>query len=131
MIYQDAPRRQFSMQNLFTAYGTIVFAFGCHAFLPALQHDMKKPRLFARSLWVAHIVILLYYLSIAIGGYLVYGASVGDVVIHSIQWQWLQQTANVIIMLHVLSTMVMAFSPMVQQIETVLRVSHGKFCFAH
>ncbi|KHJ94401.1 transmembrane amino acid transporter protein [Oesophagostomum dentatum] len=52
---QDVPEREFNLQNFFMAYGTIVFAFGGHAVFPTIQHDMRKPRLFARSVWVAYI----------------------------------------------------------------------------
>ncbi|VDM80125.1 unnamed protein product [Strongylus vulgaris] len=165
----DSPERQFNLQNFFMAYGTIVFAYGGHGVFPTIQHDMKKPRLFARSVWVAYILILFYYLSVGIGGYLVYGGSVGDAVIHSIQlqWvqqtviipistiilfyylsvgiggylvyggsvgdavihsiqlQWVQQTVNVMISLHVITTIVIAFSPMTQQVEALLRISHS------
>ncbi|CAJ0596928.1 unnamed protein product [Cylicocyclus nassatus] len=121
---QDAPERAFNMQNFFMAYGTIAFAFGGHSVFPTIQHDMKKPRLFGRSVWVAYILIVLYYLCIAIGGYIVYGASVGDAVIHSIQWQWVQQTVNAMVALHVITTIVIVFSPLTQQVEDLLQISH-------
>ncbi|KHJ86349.1 hypothetical protein OESDEN_13905 [Oesophagostomum dentatum] len=121
---QDVPERDFNLQNFFMAYGTIVFAFGGHAVFPTIQHDMRKPRLFARSVWVAYILIIFYYMSIAIGSYLVYGASVGDAIIPSVQLQWVQQTVNMMIALHVITTIIIVFSPMTQQIEHLLRIPH-------
>ncbi|VDK84557.1 unnamed protein product, partial [Cylicostephanus goldi] len=89
---KESEQRQFDWQYFFMAYGTMVFAFGGHCAFPTLQHDMKKPRLFGRSVWVAYTLITFYYLSIAVGGYIVYGGTVGEAVIHSIQLRWVQQT---------------------------------------
>ncbi|EYC19081.1 hypothetical protein Y032_0025g1161 [Ancylostoma ceylanicum] len=121
---QDVPERDFNLQNFFMAYGTMVFAFGGHAVFPTIQHDMKKPRLFSRSVLVAYVFIVLYYMIIAVGGNLIYGATVGDAIIPSVQLQWVQQAVNLMIALHVITTIVIVFSPMTQQIEDLLRIPH-------
>nr|CDJ97216.1 Amino acid transporter domain containing protein [Haemonchus contortus] len=52
---QDTSYRAFDLRNFFMAYGTMVFAFGGHAVFPTIQNDMRKPRLFTRSVWVAYV----------------------------------------------------------------------------
>ncbi|VDO36699.1 unnamed protein product [Haemonchus placei] len=121
---QDTSYRAFDLRNFFMAYGTMVFAFGGHAVFPTIQNDMRKPRLFTRSVWVAISVIVTYYVVISVMGYFIYGASVGDAIIPSVQLQWVQQTVNLMIALHVITTIVIVFSPLTQQVEEILRIPH-------
>uniref|UniRef100_A0A1I7X818 Aa_trans domain-containing protein n=1 Tax=Heterorhabditis bacteriophora TaxID=37862 RepID=A0A1I7X818_HETBA len=104
----DVSYPDFDIQKFFMAYGTMVFAFGGHAAFPTIQHDMKKPRLFNRSvaeisavpgnssISISHnylfLVIIVFYMSVSLMGYLIYGGSVGEAIIPSIQLQWVQQT---------------------------------------
>uniref|UniRef100_A0A7I4YRL9 Aa_trans domain-containing protein n=1 Tax=Haemonchus contortus TaxID=6289 RepID=A0A7I4YRL9_HAECO len=121
---QDTSYRAFDLRNFFMAYGTMVFAFGGHAVFPTIQNDMRKPHLFTRSVWVAYVLIVTYYVVISVMGYSIYGASVGDAIIPSVQLQWVQQTVNLMIALHVITTIVIVFSPLTQQVEEILRIPH-------
>ncbi|KAK6030356.1 transmembrane amino acid transporter protein, partial [Ostertagia ostertagi] len=122
---QDTSYRDFDLRSFFMAYGTMAFAFGGHAVFPTIQNDMRKPRLFSRSVWVAYIRgIVIYYVTVAVMGYSIYGASVGDAIIPSVQLQWVQQTVNMMIALHVITTIVIVFSPLTQQVEEILRIPH-------
>ncbi|VDL70042.1 unnamed protein product [Nippostrongylus brasiliensis] len=121
---QDVPQRPFEVRNFFMAYGTMAFAFGGHAVFPTIQNDMKQPRHFTRSVLMAYALIVLYYGSVSVTGYSVYGASVGEAVIPSVQLQWVQQTVNLMIALHVITTIVIVVSPITQQIEEILKTPH-------
>ncbi|PIO75994.1 transmembrane amino acid transporter protein [Teladorsagia circumcincta] len=84
---KDVSYRDFDLRGFFMAYGTMAFAFGGHAVFPTIQNDMRKPRLFSRSVWVAYILIVIYYGTISVMGYSIYGASVGEAIIPSVQLQ--------------------------------------------
>ncbi|CAD6188105.1 unnamed protein product [Caenorhabditis auriculariae] len=121
---KEVAYNDFDLIKFFMAYGTIIFAFGGHSAFPTIQHDMLKPAHFSKSILLAYTLITIYYLSVSIMGYEVYGGSVGDAVIPSIQLMWLQQTANILIAIHVITTVVIVFSPLVQEVEQLLHVPH-------
>ncbi|KAJ1373333.1 hypothetical protein KIN20_035709 [Parelaphostrongylus tenuis] len=108
---------EFSINNFFLAYGTIAFSFGGHGAFPTIQHDMTKPFRFNRAVWASYIVILIIYVSVAVAGYMVYGASMRNTMIPSVQIEWISQLINIMVTLHVLPTVVIVFSPLAQQVE--------------
>ena len=62
----------------------------------------------------------------AVSGYEVYGNSLGEAVIPSIQLSWVRETVNLMIAIHVLTTIIIVLSPMFQLFEDFLKVSHSK-----
>ncbi|CAD6184430.1 unnamed protein product [Caenorhabditis auriculariae] len=110
-----------SFTNFSLAYGTIVFAYGGHGAFPTIQHDMKKPQYFNRSVFWSYIFITIVYVAVSTTGLLVYGNSMVDTVIPSIQLKWISQTINVMITLHIFPTIVIVFSPLSQQVEEWFR----------
>ncbi|KIH56516.1 hypothetical protein ANCDUO_13305 [Ancylostoma duodenale] len=92
---------EFSFKNLFLAYGTIAFAY----------------------------VILIVYLVVSITGYSVYGASMRNTVIPSLQITWLSQLVNLMITVHVLPTIIIVFCPLAQQVEEWTGVPSRHFGF--
>ncbi|ULT99716.1 hypothetical protein L5515_003634 [Caenorhabditis briggsae] len=121
---QDVPHEEPNLLKAFMAFGTFVFAFGGHATLPTIQHDMRKPAHFVHSVVLAIIFCTCLYLCIAVGGYLVYGSTVGEAIIPSLQIKWIQQTVNLMIAVHVITTIVIVMSPPIQQVEALLKVPH-------
>uniref|UniRef100_A0A1I7XE62 Aa_trans domain-containing protein n=1 Tax=Heterorhabditis bacteriophora TaxID=37862 RepID=A0A1I7XE62_HETBA len=94
-----------------------IFSTGGHGAFPTIQHDMTKPFRFNRAVWASYIFILCVYLIVSITAFTVYGNSMADTVIPSLQINWLSQTVNIMITLHVLPTIVIVFSPLAQQFE--------------
>lgn len=43
------------------AYGTIAFAYGGHSAFPTIQHDMKTPALFPKSVLYAYISEKIFF----------------------------------------------------------------------
>nr|CDJ98161.1 Amino acid transporter domain containing protein [Haemonchus contortus] len=117
---------EFSFTNLFLAYGTIAFAYGGHGAFPTIQHDMTKPFRFNRAVWASYIFILIVYIVLSTTGYSVYGDSMRNTVIPSLQTSWLSQLVNVMITVHVLPTVVIVFSPLAQQVEEWTNVPQGR-----
>ncbi|EYB93039.1 hypothetical protein Y032_0187g1132 [Ancylostoma ceylanicum] len=136
VAFHDAPvcgqvvtYPEFSFKNLFLAYGTIAFAYGGHGAFPTIQHDMTKPFRFNRSVWASYIFILIVYLVVSITGYSVYGASMRNTVIPSLQITWLSQLVNLMITVHVLPTIIIVFCPLAQQVEEWTGVPSRHFGF--
>lgn len=136
-----------------------MFAYGGHGAFPTIQHDMRRPYHFNRSVMLAYIskclfveklmkylknlfwhrfkktgllkklssfifitVIVAMYLPVSIIGYEVYGDALRDSVIPAVQTKWIQQTANVLITLHVLLTLTIIFNPLTQDLEELFKL---------
>uniref|UniRef100_A0A0K0EY53 Aa_trans domain-containing protein n=1 Tax=Strongyloides venezuelensis TaxID=75913 RepID=A0A0K0EY53_STRVS len=114
----------FSMKNLFLSLGTFMFSFGGHAVFPTIQHDMKKPNKFTRSSIAAFFLVLTMYVPVTVLGYIVYGDSVQDSIISSLQTPILQIVANALIAVHCILTLTIVINPLNQEVEHVLNVPH-------
>lgn len=75
----------FNFSKTLMSFGTIMFSYGGHCAFPTIQHDMKKPHHFSRSIIIAFIIIFIFYLPVSMSGYFVYGSSLTDSIIPSIQ----------------------------------------------
>ena len=75
----------FNLPKTLMSFGTIMFSYGGHCAFPTIQHDMKKPHHFSRSVIIAFISIFIFYLPVSMSGYFVYGSSLTDSIIPSIQ----------------------------------------------
>uniref|UniRef100_A0AAF5DPH9 Aa_trans domain-containing protein n=1 Tax=Strongyloides stercoralis TaxID=6248 RepID=A0AAF5DPH9_STRER len=115
---------QFNIKNLFLSLGTFMFSFGGHAVFPTIQHDMKKPNKFTRSSIVAFILVLIMYVPVTVLGYIVYGDSVQDSIISSLQIPVLQNIANAFIAVHCILTLTIVINPLNQEVEHFLNIPH-------
>jgi len=94
--------------NLFVGLGTIVFAWGGHSTFPTIQHDMKRPKDFNKSILLAFSVATLFYLIVIVVGTITYGNSIRDSIINNLQTPWINQAVNILISVHcILSTLIM------------------------
>ncbi|TKR73193.1 hypothetical protein L596_020532 [Steinernema carpocapsae] len=97
--------------------GIFFFSYDGHAAFPTIQHDMKEPQKFGRSVFLAYIVVTLVYMPVSILGYITYGSSIGDCIIGSIQTPWLQMAASTFIGVHCILTIVFVLNPLNQEAE--------------
>uniref|UniRef100_A0A1I8AB28 Aa_trans domain-containing protein n=1 Tax=Steinernema glaseri TaxID=37863 RepID=A0A1I8AB28_9BILA len=104
--------------------GTFFFSYDGHAAFPTIQHDMKEPHKFGRSVFLAYIVVTMIYMPVALLGYLTYGSSIGESIIDSIQTPWLQMAANTLIAIHCILTLVFVLNPLNQEAEEHLNLPH-------
>lgn len=65
------------------------------------------------------------YIVVSVLGYVVYGNSVGESVILSIQTVWIQQSINVVIALHVFLSITIMINPLNQEVEEYFQIPHG------
>ncbi|PAV72027.1 hypothetical protein WR25_22459 [Diploscapter pachys] len=121
---QDVPHRDYNFHEACMAYGTLLFAYGGHSIFPTIQMDMKKPVHFAKSIIVGFTIVTIYYISVSLTSVLIYGNSIGDIIIPSIQLSWVQHIVNVMIAIHVVTTIVIVFSPLAQQVEDLFKIPH-------
>uniref|UniRef100_A0AC35GQV9 Amino acid transporter transmembrane domain-containing protein n=1 Tax=Panagrolaimus sp. PS1159 TaxID=55785 RepID=A0AC35GQV9_9BILA len=112
----------FKVTNYFLAFATLTFAYAGHSSFPTLQHDMKKPKEFAKSNALGFAIVVGMYLPVCLVGYLTYGDSLRDSIINSIQTKWIQQTINVTITLHLILSLTTVFNPLNQEIEEYFKI---------
>ncbi|KAF8355721.1 hypothetical protein PRIPAC_97344 [Pristionchus pacificus] len=108
--------------RIIQSFGTVMFAYGGHGAFPTIQHDMKHPHKFDKAVTGAFTGIACMYLPVSLVGALVYGASLGDVVIFSIQTSWIQQAVNMLITVHVFLALTIVFNPINQEAEQLFNV---------
>uniref|UniRef100_A0A0N4ZB95 Aa_trans domain-containing protein n=1 Tax=Parastrongyloides trichosuri TaxID=131310 RepID=A0A0N4ZB95_PARTI len=114
----------FDIRNLFLSLGTFMFSFGGHAVFPTIQHDMKKPTLFTKASIAAFILVIMMYVPVTVLGYVVYGDSVQDSIISSLQTPILQNIANALIAIHCILTLTIVINPLNQEVEHLINAPH-------
>ncbi|KAK6048379.1 transmembrane amino acid transporter protein [Cooperia oncophora] len=111
-------------KGFFLSLGTLIFACGGHAALPTVQHDMKNPEDYNKSVVLAFAVLLFSYGPIAILGFLTYHDAIRDSILPSIQTIWIQQACNVFITLHCILTLTIVLNPLNQDLEDLFHCPH-------
>uniref|UniRef100_A0A1I8B0P2 Aa_trans domain-containing protein n=1 Tax=Meloidogyne hapla TaxID=6305 RepID=A0A1I8B0P2_MELHA len=123
-----AKQPNFNFNNYFLSIGIFFFAFGGHGVFPTIQHDMRRPRNFTRSSLFAFIAVAAMYIPLSYFGYFVYGDSLQESIISSIQTSILQQLANLLIALHCILTITIVINPLNQEVEHFIDIPHH-FCW--
>uniref|UniRef100_A0A915DV16 Amino acid transporter transmembrane domain-containing protein n=1 Tax=Ditylenchus dipsaci TaxID=166011 RepID=A0A915DV16_9BILA len=118
----EYPAYQFD--HLLLSLGIFMFSFGGHSVFPTIQHDMKHPQHFTKSSILAFVVVFIMYIPITVLGYMVYGDSLKDSIIMSIQSSYIQQAANLFIAVHCILTLTIVINPLNQEIEHMLKIPH-------
>lgn len=73
-------------QGLFSVSGILVFSPAAHAFFPDIQRRMRHPELFPLCLKGAYAVAAIFYLSVGLAGYLLFGSAVQPSAIQNVGW---------------------------------------------
>ncbi|CAB3404922.1 unnamed protein product [Caenorhabditis bovis] len=107
------------------SFGIFLFAFSGHYVFPTIQHDMKNPREFTKSVISGFIGVVLLYLPLCVFAFVVYGDSMAESVIYSIQSPRIQLLANLMISFHCIMTLVIVINPLNQELEHYMNISHA------
>lgn len=107
------------------SFGIFLFAFSGHYVFPTIQHDMKNPRDFTKSVLAGFLGVILLYLPLCVFAFVVYGDSMAESVIYSIQSPFLQLLANLMIAFHCIMTLVIVINPLNQEVEHYAKISHA------
>ncbi|KAF5278130.1 hypothetical protein FQR65_LT03646 [Abscondita terminalis] len=121
-----------NFHDFFLAFGTLLFAFGGASTFPTIQNDMINKRKFSFSISIAFTVIMMLYLPIAIGGYLIYGEHVQANVAISLGHSSLSVLANMLMGIHLIFAFLIVINPVCQELEEAFDVPdtlHWKRCF--
>ncbi|KAL1834046.1 hypothetical protein ACET3Z_003697 [Daucus carota] len=118
--------------NFFSALGDVAFAYAGHnvvleiqATIPSTpQQPSKKPMW--KGVVVAYIIVALCYFPVAIVGYYIFGNSVDDNILITLEKpNWLIAVANLFVVIHVIGGYQIFSMPVFDMVETFL-VKHLK-----
>ncbi|EGT36173.1 hypothetical protein CAEBREN_12203 [Caenorhabditis brenneri] len=116
---------QTSSTSTVLSFGIFLFAFSGHYVFPTIQHDMKNPRDFTKSIIAGFFGVVVLYLPLCVFAFVVYGDSMAESVIYSIQSPSLQLLANLMISFHCIMTLVIVINPLNQEVEHYAKISHA------
>uniref|UniRef100_A0A1I8A1A1 Aa_trans domain-containing protein n=1 Tax=Steinernema glaseri TaxID=37863 RepID=A0A1I8A1A1_9BILA len=121
---EHARASPFNFDSMILSLGTYMFSFGGHVVFPTIQHDMKKPTHFTRSVILAFIIVSAFYIPITALGFITYGDSLEESIINSIQLGWVQKFANLFIAIHCFLTLTIIVNPLNQELEDLFNIPH-------
>ncbi|MED6205100.1 hypothetical protein PIB30_015011 [Stylosanthes scabra] len=113
--------------DVFTALGTIAFAFAGHSVVLEIQATLpskeevpsKKPMW--RGVVSAYSIVIVCYLAVAVSGYWAFGSAVEDDVLISLEHPfWLIAVANLMVFVHVIGSFQVFAMPVFDTIESLL-----------
>ncbi|CAF2035370.1 hypothetical protein IGI04_033121 [Brassica rapa subsp. trilocularis] len=113
--------------NFFSALGEVAFAYAGHnvvleiqATIPSTPEKPSKGPMW-KGVVVAYIVVALCYFPVALVGYWMFGNSVDDNILETLEKPaWLIATANMFVVIHVIGSYQIYAMPVFDMMETVL-----------
>ncbi|XP_074655769.1 uncharacterized protein LOC141909270 isoform X2 [Tubulanus polymorphus] len=107
------------------AFGTLAFTFAGTPAFPTIQHDMKEPKKFGRSLIAAFTVLLAIYSPVAYSAYFILGDRVKDNILIDLNEFYpgpMVYTVQILIVVHLIFAFVIVTNPLYQEIEDALGI---------
>eukprot|EP00456_Euglypha_rotunda_P012400 TRINITY_DN13508_c0_g1_i6.p1 TRINITY_DN13508_c0_g1~~TRINITY_DN13508_c0_g1_i6.p1 ORF type:complete len:302 (+),score=13.19 TRINITY_DN13508_c0_g1_i6:315-1220(+) len=114
----DTDYETFNGGGLALGFNIIVFSFGFHSILPAVEHEMKQPEKFPFVANVSCTIITVFYLLVASFGYYGWGTDVDDNVLDSMDSDSIPvKIAYIFITAHVASAYPLPLNPVALYLE--------------
>ncbi|XP_052089874.1 uncharacterized protein LOC127726532 [Mytilus californianus] len=104
--------------SFFTAFGTIVFAFGGHPAFPTFQADMRNKADFKWAVLLGYMIVLAMYLPTSTSAFFIYGNTVKDNILLTTTDGPITYIVQTLITLHLLFGFVIVINPFCQEIES-------------
>lgn len=104
--------------TFFTAFGTIVFAFGGHPAFPTFQADMKNKADFKWAVLLGYMIVLAMYIPTSTAGYFIYGKAVDENILNTTTDSPITYIVQTLITVHLLFGFVIVINPFCQEIES-------------
>ncbi|CAB3409036.1 unnamed protein product [Caenorhabditis bovis] len=121
---KEASYPEINPQSISSSLATIIFAYGGHPCIPTIIHDMKTPQHFFRTCLISYVGLFLIYAPVSIFGYWIYGSSVTDSVISSVQNDTVRRIVSILIATHVFFSILIIVNPLMQFSEHILKIKH-------
>ncbi|CAK8681446.1 unnamed protein product [Clavelina lepadiformis] len=112
-----------SFTSFFTAFGTILFAFGGASVFPTIQVDMKNPDKFPYSVIIGIMTTLSLYLPVAISGFIVFGDRMNQSnILDEMEGGPILYTVIALITSHLMMAYLIVMNPINQDLERFLGI---------
>ena len=114
-----------SPSGYFTAFSSIMFAFGGASTFPTIQADMRDKGQFKKAAMASMGVLFCIYFPTAAVGYFSLGSCVNNNIIFSMSDGTLKSIAECVILLHVVAAFPIVLNPPSQFFEELLHIPKG------
>lgn len=126
-VDRDVPvlHKDPSVVTFFTAFGTILFAFGGASCFPNIQVDMKQPDKFPLAVVLGILAVLTLYFPVCATSYFLLGdkleATNGNI-ITILREDWMKWAVVILITSHLLMAFLIVINPVTQDLENMLSI---------
>ncbi|OMJ10220.1 Proton-coupled amino acid transporter 4 [Smittium culicis] len=120
------PSNLFSLKGFPISLSSICFAFDGNLLWPEVEEGMSDPKSFERVLTLSNGVVTLFYVTVALAAYLVFGDNVLSPVLLSFEPSFFLDVSYMLITLHVLLTTPMLFMSVSNEIEKDISTSDSE-----
>ncbi|OMJ15181.1 Vesicular inhibitory amino acid transporter, partial [Smittium culicis] len=120
------PSNLFSLKGFPISLSSICFAFGGNLLWPEVEEGMRDPKSFERVLTLSNGVVTLFYVTVALTAYLVFGDNVLSPVLLSFEPSFFLDASYMLIALHVLLTAPMLLMSVSNEIEKDISTSDSE-----
>ncbi|XP_015787277.1 amino acid transporter AVT3B [Tetranychus urticae] len=114
-----------SLNSISLAFGTLIFAYGGTAPFPTYQNDMQRKDKWPQAVILGFLILFLLFTPFSIIGYLAYGSSVDNNIVHSVPGGIKRDIVTILMAGHLFFAFILMINPGVQLIENQLKIDRS------